>query len=121
MIESQRSDRIFHIASSAAWRKALERGVYPADGLEKGGLIHCCYRSQIRGVASRFFRNEKELVLVEIDVQKLSPDVKEENLEGGQELFPHIYGPINLEAVVAVRQFVPEDILLIQKGSEKDG
>ncbi|HEY59316.1 MAG TPA: DUF952 domain-containing protein [Anaerolineae bacterium] len=104
-----RSANIFHIAHSADWRKALDMGIYSADTLGREGFIHCCFWDQVKKVGSQFFKNVEDLVLVEIDVSKLSSKVKEENLEGGQELFPHVYGAINLEAVVAVREFIPED------------
>ena len=104
-----KSANIFHIAHLSDWRKALEMGTYSADTLEIEGFIHCCFGNQVKTVGLQFFKNEEDLVLVEIDVSKLSSEVKEENLGGGQELFPHVYGPINLEAVVAVRGFIQED------------
>jgi hypothetical protein len=70
-----RSANIFHIAHSADWRKALERGIYSADTLEREGFIHCCFWDQVKKVGFQFFKNEEDLVLVEIDVSKLSSEL----------------------------------------------
>jgi uncharacterized protein (DUF952 family) len=48
-----------------------------------------------------------ELVVLEIDTDRIDADVRVENLDGGEELFPHIYGAVPVAAVVAVRQMAP--------------
>jgi uncharacterized protein (DUF952 family) len=59
-------------------------------------------------VARQRFRGRTDLVLLHIDPDRLGVPVRCENLEGGQELFPHVYGPIPLTAVVDVTLFRPE-------------
>ncbi len=100
---------IFHITRSADWQKALEEGAYQADTLASQGFIHCSTRAQVVSVANRFYLGQHGLVLLEIDSRRVQPDIRRENLEGGAELFPHIYGPLNLEAVEKVVAFEPGD------------
>ena len=96
---------IYHISSLDEWQRAQGAGSYRADSLASQGFIHCSKREQIPPVATRFYRAQTDLVLLRIDPLRLAARVVYENLEGGEELFPHIYGPLELEAVVAVLPF----------------
>ncbi len=98
---------IYHISSLAEWQQAQEAGVYRADSLASQGFIHCSTREQIPGVGARFYTGRQGLLLLRIDPARLAAPLVYENLEGGQELFPHIYGPLELEAVEAVLPFPP--------------
>jgi uncharacterized protein (DUF952 family) len=98
---------IFHITRRADWQKALEEGAYLTDTLASQGFIHCSTRAQVVEVANRMFCGQHDLVLLEIDSRRVQPEIRRENLEGGMELFPHIYGPLNLEAVEKVIAFEP--------------
>jgi uncharacterized protein (DUF952 family) len=95
---------IYHIALESDWQKALEKGEYRADSLETEGFIHSSTASQVERTANRFYNGDIGLVLLEIEVEKLPVEVKyEEALEG--EWFPHIYGPLFLDAVRQVMPF----------------
>ncbi len=98
---------IYHITHRPDWQKALEEGAYQADSLASQGFIHCSTRAQVAAVANRMFRGQHGLVLLEIDSSRVQPEIRIENLEGGFELYPHIYGPLNLEAVEKVIEFEP--------------
>ncbi len=98
---------IFHITRSDDWKNAIEEGAYRADTLASQGFIHCSTRAQVVTVANRFYRGQGGLVLLEIVPERVQPEIRWENLEGGAELFPHIYGPLNLEAVDRVIEFEP--------------
>ncbi len=98
---------LFHITRRADWQKALEEGAYQADTLASQGFIHCSTRAQVVSVANRIYHGQHDLVLLEIDSRRVQPEIRFENLEGGTELFPHIYGPLNLEAVEKVVEFKP--------------
>ena len=91
--------RIFHIAIRAVWDEAQNRGTYMADSLSSEGFIHCSRSHQIIEVANRLFRSRKDLIVLHLDTDKLNREIRYENLEGGTELYPHIYGDIRLEAV----------------------
>ena len=93
---------LLHIAPRQDWLKAVEEGSYAADSLAGQGFIHCSTPAQISEVANRYYRGQTGLVLVCIDSGRVQPEIHHENLEGGVELYPHIYGPLNLDAVVKV-------------------
>ena len=96
--------RLFHIAPAAALSIDGTEEYKPATFNEEG-FIHCSYESQVLEVANRLFRGRSDLVLLEIDRQRLTCPVVDENLEGGQELYPHIYGALPRHTVVRIHPF----------------
>ena len=98
---------IFHITSAAEWARAREAGSYAADSLATEGFIHCSDEHQYRRVARDRFRGRTDLVLLHIDPARVDAEIRYENLEGGTELFPHVYGPIPTAAVVKVTALDP--------------
>ena len=97
--------RLYHITSAGEARAAAKTGVYEPTAFGREGFIHCSYAHQVAAVANRIFKGRQDLVLLEIDPAKLTCKVVEENLEGGVELFPHVYGRLEMSAVTAVREF----------------
>lgn len=97
--------RIFHITSADEARIAQEKGTYVPAAFDREGFIHCSYAHQVVPVANRLFRGKRDLVLLEIDPAKLECSIVDENLEGGTELFPHLYGRLKMAAVLRVREF----------------
>ncbi|MDF2387096.1 DUF952 domain-containing protein [Nostoc ellipsosporum NOK] len=95
---------ILHITQRQQWEEAKLIGSYRADSLETEGFIHCSKSAQIVKVANRFFFNQKSLVLLFIDSQKVQAEIRYEEAEIG-ELFPHIYGELNVDAVYQVVNF----------------
>ena len=95
---------IFHITSAEEARDAAQSGTYTPAAFEADGFIHCSYARQLPGVANRFFASRTGLVLLEINRDRLTCRVVDENLEGGTDLFPHIYGPLPMSAVVHVHE-----------------
>ena len=101
---------IFHITSRTAWTEAQQRGDYRAESLATEGFIHCSTLSQVLPVANNFYKGQSGLILLEIEPTLLSSTLKWEPPSGGApppgvpvgDMFPHIYGPINLDAVVRV-------------------
>jgi uncharacterized protein (DUF952 family) len=100
--------QIYHITGKSNWEEALKSGTYQADTLLTQGFIHCSTHTQVIPVANRFYHGQKGLVLLSIDPAKLNSALVWENLEGGKEDFPHIYGPLNLDAVIDTAAFPPE-------------
>ncbi|MFM7222995.1 MAG: DUF952 domain-containing protein [Bacteroidota bacterium] len=96
---------IYHITTPAAWATAQQSGEYTAPSLKDEGFIHCSQHSQLEGVRERFYKNAGELILLEIDTTKLTEQYIFEWAPSIQDTFPHIYGPINLDAVVTVKPF----------------
>ncbi|MBN3939672.1 MAG: DUF952 domain-containing protein [Nostoc sp. NMS9] len=95
---------ILHITKRQQWEQAKNLGRYRADSLDSEGFIHCSKSTQILKVAKRFFDNQKELVLLFIDSEKVQAEIRYEPAEIG-ELFPHIYGALNIDAVYQVIDF----------------
>jgi uncharacterized protein (DUF952 family) len=101
---------IYHITSRTAWNEAQQRGDYRAESLDTEGFIHCSTATQVLPVAEAFYKGEHGLLLLLIDPILLSSDLKREPPSGGTpppgvpegDLFPHVYGPINLDAIVKV-------------------
>jgi len=91
------SSLIYHIAGSESWELQNRGGEYRHGSLEIEGFIHCSLAEQVPGTLEKFFPSLDGLILLEIVVQRLVPELRYENG------FPHIYGPLNLDAVVAVR------------------
>jgi uncharacterized protein (DUF952 family) len=97
---------IVHIAPRAEWQRAQGDGAYRGDTLASEGFIHCSEPQQVVRTADRFFRGREGLVLLLIDEAKVTAEVKREPSPEG-ELFPHLYGPLNPDAVLGVRDFPP--------------
>ena len=98
---------ILHICPMAEWNEALPTGEYAPDSLAVEGFIHCSTHGQVVGVANALYRGRENLVLLMISSQRLTaPLVYEDCYELGKE-YPHVYGPLNTEAVVGVLQFPP--------------
>ena len=104
------SEFIFHITSRAEWLSAQQAGQYTAPSLAQEGFIHCSTRAQVLPVANKFYKGQSGLILLGIDPARLSSVLKwEPPFEGAPptgvssgDLFPHIHGPLDLDAVVRV-------------------
>ena len=109
MRQTQTVNPIFHIAVASDWTDALAGGEYRRSTLGKSfdevGFIHCSRRDQVELVANAVYRGHPDLVLLVIDPAKVTIGIREENLDGGLDLFPHIYGPLNTDAVIEVLPF----------------
>lgn len=102
-------DHIFHILPRKHWGVAEKRGVYECASLAIEGFIHCSLKGQVCRVANFIFKGQKDLLLLEIDPLRLRAPLRfEGGCQEGAEKFPHIYGALNLNAVVDVHEF-PED------------
>ena len=99
--------RLLHITTAAEAVTAYEEGEYRPAGFQREGFIHCSFDRQVLATAARIFHGRQGLVLLEINPDLLECEVVEENLEGGSELYPHIYGPLPMQAVRAVHPFPP--------------
>jgi glutathione S-transferase len=99
---------IYHIAARADWDAAQEAGLYAADSLASEGFIHCSTGAQVLGTAGRFYAGRHDLVLLAIDPARLTAELRYEEGEPGV-LFPHLYGPLGLHAVVGIYPFAPAE------------
>lgn len=117
---------IYHLTFRKNWRYALATGPYRAESLDKEGFIHCSTESQLVPVAMDFFAKRRKLTILVIDETRLTSPLKWEKPAEGpppgvpvNAKFPHVYGPINFEAVIKTLDmernaddvFVPPDNL----------
>lgn len=107
--------QILHLASNDVWLAAVRQGAYHADSTPTEGFIHCSTASQIVDVANAFYHGQHGLVVLVIDPEKLDADLKWEPPAESEptharegDLFPHIYGPLNPDAVVETIPFEPD-------------
>lgn len=93
---------IFHVTPRADWENIGSNGVYQCDSLATEGFIHCCSPVQLAGVLDRYFRGRTGLVALRINPERLTPPLRWESPPGSDEAFPHLYGALNVDAVVEV-------------------
>lgn len=104
---------ILHLLSRKSWIEAQEFGQLIAPSVAIEGFAHCSTEHQMVEVANKYYRGTRDMVLLNIDPDKLTSPLKFEppaHLDGSpalphEPLFPHIYGPINLDAVSEVIDF----------------
>ena len=102
-------ERLFHITTVAEADAARAAGEYRPAAFAREGFIHCSHERQVVATADRIFGGRAGLVLLEIDPGRLACPIVVENLEGGVELYPHIYGSLPMDAVRAVHRFPPRE------------
>ena len=104
-------DFIYHLALAKDWEQAKtspsqEYAISTLGAtLDEVGFIHCSFAEQVTRIADFIYKGVPDVILLTIDQTKLKYPVKLENLDGGTELFPHIYGALNLDAVVNVEPY----------------
>lgn len=108
-------ERIFHLALAREWNEAAAAGEYRLStlgrSLDDEGFIHASRRHQVQGVFDAFYREVTEpLLLLEIDPELVHAPVRLEVPEGAADAFPHLYGPLRVEAVVAAHPVVGTDV-----------
>ncbi len=103
---------MYHIAVAADWAQAQRDGQYTMSTrgrtLAEEGFIHAATAGQVTQVADAFYRDAPDLVLLVIDAERLGPELRYEHVPGQPDPYPHIYGPLNLDAVLEARPFQPE-------------
>ncbi|HND95206.1 MAG TPA: DUF952 domain-containing protein, partial [Chitinophagaceae bacterium] len=86
----------------ADWDITKQNGFYEHPSLKEEGFIHCSQEHQLSGVLERYFTGAKDLVKLVIDTEKLTSKLVYDWSPTVQDTFPHIYGVINLDAVVEI-------------------
>jgi uncharacterized protein (DUF952 family) len=99
---------VHHVALAAEWDRVasgeIEYRWSTIDSpLDEVGFVHCAFAHQVEGVVERYYQGRiDEIVVLVIDPTRSPSELRVENTSGGTELFPHLYGPITPDAVVAV-------------------
>jgi uncharacterized protein (DUF952 family) len=102
---------IYHIALAADWQQALRDGRYSISTrgltLAEQGFIHASTAAQVAAVANMFYQGAPDLLVLVIDTDRVGSEIRWEDVPGSDAPFPHIYGPLNTDAVVETRPFEP--------------
>ena len=93
---------IYHVTTKNKWDEALEKGYFDEPSLATEGFIHNSTEAQVAGVLERYYQGKTDLLLLHIDENKLTTELKYELAHSVNELFPHVFGNINLDAVVQI-------------------
>ena len=101
------SDLIVHLARRTDWAEAQQTGSYAPPGLAVEGFIHLSRPNQVERPANEFFANEPDLILLWVAPSRLEADLRYEPVEPDGEEFPHLYGTLNVSAVVATQPLAP--------------
>jgi uncharacterized protein (DUF952 family) len=96
-------ETILHITTASAWAKAREDGELTTPSLAEEGFIHCSTFAQVESTADRIFKGSGELLALEVEVGKITSKLKWERATDVGDEFPHIYGPLNPDAVTGTR------------------
>lgn len=106
MGDAARLRPIYHLTLASEWSEAVESGEYrrsaPKKSLDDEGFIHCSFGEQVQQIADLLYPGRSDVVLLHIEPSALDAEIRVENLEGGEDLFPHIYGPLPVAAVTRV-------------------
>jgi uncharacterized protein (DUF952 family) len=93
---------IYHVVTKTLWQQALQQGYYEAASLATEGFIHLSKKEQVAGVLQRYYKNVPDLLLLHVDESKLTADLKYELSPSVNEEFPHLFGRLNMDAVITV-------------------
>jgi uncharacterized protein (DUF952 family) len=92
---------IYHVTTVGEWNTAKQKGYYEHPSLKDEGFIHCSQEHQVAAVLERYFAGKTELVQLVIDTDKLTSKFVFDWSPSTKDTFPHVYGPINTDAVIA--------------------
>jgi glutathione S-transferase len=96
---------LFHLALKGDWQAAQTNGSYRISTrgltLEQVGFIHCSWQEQVNATFERFYADARDVLLLELDPAAVAAPLRADAIPSG-ELFPHLYGPLRLEAVRSV-------------------
>jgi len=100
---SSESERmIYHITDISTWKEEKSQTHY--KGLPKDGFIHASTHDQLEDTRHKYFKSRSQLLLLTIDPLLVNVEIRYEDLMGEGKLFPHIYGDLNLDAIVKIEE-----------------
>lgn len=104
-----REDLIFHLVKKGDWKDQKKESRYSPESLDSQGFIPCSSGKDVEETANRLFKGENDVLLIVINTTLIEPELKyEEDKETGTK-YPHIYGPLNMDAVIDKIELAMED------------
>lgn len=100
---------ILHIIPAEEWDRVKEQQFYFSDRLKTEGFIRCATREQVLNAVEFIYKEKISLKLLYIDSQRVEAPIVYEDVYKTGEKFPHIYGALNLNAVIKVVDFKPNE------------
>lgn len=97
--------QIYHIVLPEVWEKFKDKDFYEAESLRTEGFIHCSYIGQLEAVLERYYKNAEKVLILTIETEKLKSKLVEEP-STNNEIYPHIYGKINRDAIAGIEERV---------------
>lgn len=92
---------IYHIVLPEVWEEFKDKAFYAAESLETEGFIHCSFAEQLDAVLDRYYNNAGDVLILSVEAEKLTSSLISEP-STNNEIYPHIYGKINRDAIVGV-------------------
>lgn len=93
--------KIYHIVTPEVWESFKDEDFYEAASLQTENFIHCSFAEQLEAVLNRYYKDAETVLILEIAPKELTSELIAEPSTGG-EIYPHIYGKINKDAIVNV-------------------
>ena len=94
---------IYHIVLPEVWEEFKYEAFYEAASLQTEGFIHCSFADQLAAVLDRYYSDAGDVLVLTLETEKLTSRLVNEP-STNNEIYPHIYGKINRDAIVSVRR-----------------
>ena len=95
--------KIYHIVTPEVWEKFKDETEYEAESLKIEGFIHCSFARQLEAVLARYYKDAGKVLILELETDKLTSKLVNEP-STNNEIYPHIYGKINRDAIVGIEE-----------------
>jgi uncharacterized protein (DUF952 family) len=95
--------KIYHVVLPEVWEKFKDEDFYAAESLRTENFIHCSFENQLETVLQRYYKGVQKVLILEIEPEKLTAKLVNEPSTNG-EIYPHIYGEINADAIVGIEE-----------------
>jgi uncharacterized protein (DUF952 family) len=93
--------KIYHIVLPEIWENFKDKDFYEAESLTTEGFIHCSFAGQIAPVLERYYKDAEKVLILHLETDKLTSKLVEEP-STNNEIYPHIYGQINRDAIIEI-------------------
>lgn len=104
-----KDDLIFHLVKKNEWKENKKDSRYSPESLESEGFIRCSTGKYVEDAANKLYKGEKDVLLIIINTTLVEPELRYERDEETDVKQPHIYGPLNMDAVIDKIELATED------------